>query len=166
LTDVNLLLGRIDPSRFEIPLEAAAAERACAALEATLAAAGESVGRERLLAGLLRIADERMAEAIREISVRQGYDPAGYALLAFGGAGGQHACAVAELLGIAAVVVPADASLLSALGLGVARLERVASQQVLRPLAEVGDELPGWLAELGEAASAEVRAQGAGADEV
>ncbi|HXT50127.1 MAG TPA: hydantoinase/oxoprolinase family protein [Thermoanaerobaculia bacterium] len=166
LTDVNLLLGRVDASRFEIPLDVAAAGRACTALEASLTAAGESMPRERLLAGLLRIADERMAEAIREISVRRGYDPAGYALLAFGGAGGQHACAVAELLGIGTVMVPADASLLSALGLGVARLERVTSRQVLRPLAEVGEALPGWLAELGEAASAEVRAQGAGADEV
>jgi 5-oxoprolinase (ATP-hydrolysing) len=166
LTDVNLLLGRIDPSRFEIPLDAAAAERACAALEATLAVAGESVGRERLLAGLLRIADERMAEAIREISVRQGYDPTGYALLAFGGAGGQHACAVAALLGMRAVVVPPDAGLLSALGLGVARLERVASRQVLRPLAELGGELPRAFAELGAEASAAVAAQGATLGEI
>ncbi len=166
LTDVNLLLGRIDPSRFEIPLDVAAAERACATLEASLTAAGESLPRERLLAGLLRIADERMAEAIREISVRQGYDPSGYALLAFGGAGGQHACAVAELLGMRAVVVPPDAGLLSALGLGVARLERVASRQVLRLLAEIGDELPRTFAELGEQASAAVVAQGAALDEV
>ena len=166
LTDVNLLLGRIDPSRFEIPLDVAAAERACAALEMGLAGAGESIARERLLAGLLRIADERMAEAIRQISVRQGYDPAGYALLAFGGAGGQHACAVAELLGMGAVVVPPDAGLLSALGLGVARLERVASRQVLRPLAEIGDELPRSFAELGAEASAAVAAQGATLDEI
>ncbi len=166
LTDVNLLLGRVDPSRFEIPLDVAAAEDACARLEASLASAGESVSRERLLAGLLRIADERMAEAIRQISVRQGYDPGGYALLAFGGAGGQHACAVAGLLGMNAVVVPPDAGLLSALGLGVARLERVASRQVLRPLAEVGGELPRWLADLGTAAIGEVVAQGAVAAEI
>lgn len=166
LTDVNLLLGRLEPSRFEIPLDVAAAERACGALEASLAAAGETMPRERLLAGLLRIADERMAEAIRQISVRQGYDPAGYVLLAFGGAGGQHACAVASLLGMTTVAVPPDAGLLSALGLGVARLERVASRQVLRPLAEVERELPAWLAELGAAASAEVMAQGAGAGDV
>ncbi|HEV8240856.1 MAG TPA: hydantoinase/oxoprolinase family protein [Thermoanaerobaculia bacterium] len=166
LTDVNLLLGRIDASRFGVPLDVGAAERACARLEASLAAAGESVPRERLLAGLLRIADERMAEAIRQISVRQGYDPAGYALLAFGGAGGQHACAVAELLGMRAIVVPPDAGLLSALGLGVARLERVASRQVLRPLAEVEGELSRAFAELGAAASAEVAAQGVSLDEV
>ncbi len=166
LTDVNLLLGRLDPTRFGIPLDPAAAARACASLEATLAAAGEATARERLLAGLLRIANERMAEAIRQISVRQGYDPAGYALLAFGGAGGQHACAVAELLGIRAVAVPPDAGLLSALGLGVARLERVASRQVLRPLAEVEGEVAGWLAGLAAAAVAEVRAQGAMGAEV
>ena len=166
LTDVNLLLGRIDPSRFEIPLDVAAAERACTELEVRLAAAGEGVPRERLLAGLLRIADERMAEAIREISVRQGYDPAGYALLAFGGAGGQHACAVAELLGIATVAVPPDAGLLSALGLGVARLERVASRQLLRPLDDVGDELPALFAGLTGEATAQVIAQGVRAEDV
>ncbi len=166
LTDVNLLLGRIDPARFEIPLDVAAAERACAALEARLAEAGEAVPRERLLAGLLRIADERMAEAIREISVRQGYDPGGYALLAFGGAGGQHACAVAELLDIVTVAVPPDAGLLSALGLGVARLERVASRQLLRRLDDVDAELPALFAELAGEATAQVVAQGARADEV
>jgi len=163
ITDVNLLLGRIDPSRFEIPLDGAAAELACGALEATLAAAGEAMRRETLLAGLLRIANERMADAIREISVRQGYDPSGYALLAFGGAGGQHACAVAALLGIRAVAVPPDAGLLSALGLGVARLERVASRQVLRPLDEVAPDLPRWIRELAAAATAEVVAQGVAA---
>ncbi|HEV8630874.1 MAG TPA: hydantoinase/oxoprolinase family protein, partial [Thermoanaerobaculia bacterium] len=166
VTDVNLLLGRLEPARFEIPLDAAASERACAALEATLVAAGEALPREELLAGLLQIANERMAEAIREISVRQGYDPAAYALLAFGGAGGQHACAVAELLGIDTVAVPADAGLLSALGLGVARIERVASRQVLQPLAAAAPLLAGWLGELAAAASAEVAAQGAAAGEV
>jgi 5-oxoprolinase (ATP-hydrolysing) len=161
LTDVNLLLGRVDPARFEIPLDVAAAERACAVLAARLAAAGEAIPRERLLAGLVRIADERMAEAIREISVRQGYDPGRYALLAFGGAGGQHACAVAELLGVITVAVPPDAGLLSALGLGVARLERVASRQLLRRLDDVAAELPALLAGLAAEATAEVVAQGA-----
>jgi 5-oxoprolinase (ATP-hydrolysing) len=160
LTDVNLLLGRLHPQRFEIPLWPAAAERACARLEGELAAAGLATPREELLAGLLRIADERMAEAIREISVRQGYDPRAYALLAFGGAGGQHACAVAELLGIDTVVLPPDAGLLSALGLGAARLERVVSRQVLLPLAAAGERLASWLEELMGEARAAVEAQG------
>jgi 5-oxoprolinase (ATP-hydrolysing) len=168
ITDVNLLLGRLDPARFEIPVDLAAAEAACRSLEATLAAAGETMSREALLAGLLRIADERMAEAIREISVRQGYDPAAYALLAFGGAGAQHACSVASLLGISTALVPADAGLLSALGLGAARLERVVSRQVLAPLPAVAGELEGWMAALAEAAVAALAQQGvpSGAAEV
>lgn len=138
LTDVNLLLGRLDPSRFEIPLDFEAAERAL----------DMEQGREALLEGFLEIANERMAEAIRSISLRRGYDPAEYALVAFGGAGAQHACALADLLGINHVVVPRDAGLLSALGLGAAVVERFAHRQVLEPLARVKDRLAGWLDEL------------------
>jgi 5-oxoprolinase (ATP-hydrolysing) len=159
LTDVNLILGRLDPERFEIPLDGAAAERALDALRGGMGAADP--GPEAVLAGLLEIADERMAEAIRSISLRQGYDPAGHVLVAFGGAGAQHACAVAGLLGIASVLVPADAGLLSALGLGAAVIERFAQRQVLAPLAAVeGERLAGWLAELGEEATAAVAMEG------
>ncbi len=154
LTDVNLILGRLDPGRFEIPLDAAAAGRA---LDALRRAMGEAdPGPEAVLAGLLDIADERMAEAIRSISLRRGYDPAGHALVAFGGAGAQHACAVAGLLGIESVLVPADAGLLSALGLGAAIVERFAQRQVLEPLDGVRERLAGWLGELGREAMAAV----------
>ena len=88
--------------------------------------------RQALLAGLIDIADERMADAIRGISLRRGYDPSEYALVAFGGAGAQHACGVASRLGIGTVIVPTDAGLLSALGIGHAPLERFAERQVLR----------------------------------
>jgi 5-oxoprolinase (ATP-hydrolysing) len=101
-----------------------------------------------------------MAEAMRQVSVRRGYDPGDYALLAFGGAGGQHACAVAGLLGVRTIVVPRDAGLLSALGLGEARLERFAERQVLRPLDEVAGALPALLAELEAEAAAAVAAEG------
>jgi 5-oxoprolinase (ATP-hydrolysing) len=123
-------------------------------------------GAEAVLAGLLEIADERMAEAIRAISLRRGFDPAGHALVAFGGAGAQHACAVAGLLGIASVVVPADAGLLSALGLGAAVVERFAHRQVLEPLARVRSRLAGWLAELGREAAAAVETEGIAPGEV
>ena len=184
LTDVNLLLGRLDPHRFGIPLAPEAASRRADELAAAVAAGeppswsregqGGAPGisrlpddeatsrREALLLGLLRIADERMAEAVRRISVRRGYDPAEHALVAFGGAGPQHACALAELLGIATVLVPPDAGLLSALGLGHARLERFAERQVLRPLEEVEERVPEWLAELAEAARGELAGDGAG----
>jgi 5-oxoprolinase (ATP-hydrolysing) len=143
VTDCNLLLGRLDPARFAIPVDAAPAEAAADALAAAVRArTGEAVDRQALLAGLIDIADERMADAIRGISLRRGYDPAEYALVAFGGAGAQHACGVASRLGIGTVVVPADAGLLSALGIGHAPLERFAERQVLRPLDEVQSSLP------------------------
>jgi len=164
LTDVDLLLGRLDPARFGIPVDPEAAERAFTGIaeEVAEAGAGEAGegGRERLLAGFLAIADERMADAIRAVSVRQGYDPADHALVAFGGAGGQHACAVAALLGVRTVLVPPDAGLLSAAGLGVARVERFAQRQVLRPLAEVGRDLAERLATLSAEAAEAVAAEG------
>jgi len=172
LTDVNLLLGRLAPGRFEIPLDPGAAERAAAALLGALepGPAGEArpaaASREEVLAGLLAIADERMAEAIRGISLRRGYDPAEYALVAFGGAGAQHACAVAALLGMDTVLVPADAGLLSALGLGAAVVERFAQRQVLMPLAAAAPHLDGWCEELGREAAAAVAAEGVAESEV
>ncbi|HKI02683.1 MAG TPA: hydantoinase/oxoprolinase family protein [Thermoanaerobaculia bacterium] len=164
LTDVNLILGRLDPDRFEIPLDPAAASQALEALRERMGE--EAAGLEAVLAGLLDIADERMAEAIRSISLRRGYDPAGHALVAFGGAGAQHACAVAELLGIASVLVPADAGLLSALGLGAALVERFAHRQVLEPLESARVRLAGWLEELGREASEAVAAEGIGPEEI
>ena len=89
-----------------------------------------------------------MAQAVHRISIREGRDPAEYALVAFGGAGPQHACGLAEQLGITRCLVPADAGLLSAYGLGAARIERFAERQVLRPLAEVAHRVPAWLRQL------------------
>src|SRR3712207_526725 len=101
-----------------------------------------------------------MADAIRSISLRRGYDPAEYALVAFGGAGGQHACGVAERLGISTVVVPADAGLLSAAGIGAAPLERFAERQVLRPLDEVAADVGAWFAEVSREAVDAVAREG------
>ncbi|HEV3051969.1 MAG TPA: hydantoinase/oxoprolinase family protein, partial [Longimicrobium sp.] len=142
VTDCNLLLGRLDPARFAIPVDPAPAAAAADDLTAEVReATGETVDRQALLAGLIDIADERMADAIRGISLRRGYDPSEYALVAFGGAGAQHACGVASRLGIGTVIVPTDAGLLSALGIGHAPLERFAERQVLRRLDEVEDEI-------------------------
>ncbi|HYJ79771.1 MAG TPA: hydantoinase B/oxoprolinase family protein, partial [Longimicrobiaceae bacterium] len=162
LTDCNLLLGRLSPARFAIPVSAAPAESAADALLRRLRdRTGDEPQREALLAGLVELADERMADAIRAISLRRGYDPAEYALVAFGGAGGQHACGVAARLGMRTVLVPADAGLLSALGLGHARLERFAERQVLRPLADVEPEMEAAFAALAAEAVAAVAAEGA-----
>lgn len=134
LTDVNLLLGRIDSLRFEVPLDLAAAETACA----LQLARAPGLARDELLEGFLRVANERMADTIRQVSTRRGFDPRDHTLVAFGGAGGQHACAVAELLGIRRVLVPADCSLLSAVGIGVAQPELVVHEQVSRRVDDPG----------------------------
>ncbi len=161
LTDVNLLLGRLDARRFEIPILKDAAARALDGVAGALrGGSAERPGDEALLAGFLDIANERMAEAIRSVSLRRGYDPAEYALLAFGGAGGQHACRVADLLGIPAVLVPPDAGLLSALGLGQAVFERFAEEQVLEPLDRAAPGLPARFERLARRATEAVRAEG------
>ncbi|SOD03139.1 5-oxoprolinase (ATP-hydrolysing) [bacterium JGI 053] len=166
ITDCNLLLGRISPSRFAIPVHAAPAEHAAdALLREVRERTGDASPREALLAGLVEIADERMADAIRTISLRRGYDPAEYALVAFGGAGGQHACAVAARLGVRTVLIPPDAGLLSALGIGAAPLERIAERQVLRPLAEAGD-VGALFAGLADEAVREVAREGVDASAV
>ncbi|MGD8415108.1 MAG: hydantoinase/oxoprolinase family protein, partial [Candidatus Latescibacterota bacterium] len=157
LTDVNLLLGRLDDKRFDIPIDTGAARRACDRLLAEIERrSGERPGRERLLEGLRDIANERMADAIRRISIRKGYDPENYALVAFGGAGGQHGCAVAGKLGINTIGIPRDVSLLSALGLGHAAVERFAERQVLKRLEDVGNDLHRWMRELADDAASEL----------
>jgi 5-oxoprolinase (ATP-hydrolysing) len=132
VTDVNLLLGRADPARFGVPLMLEHSEAALAAISVT---AGRS--REDLLEGFVALADERMAEAIRTVTTRQGADPVEHTLVAFGGAGGQHACGVAARLGMTRVIVPSDGGLLSAVGLHVAVRERAVESAVLRPLVDV-----------------------------
>jgi len=145
LTDVNLLLGLMDPDKAGIPLDHAAAEVRLLELLAEMEKAGERAAAPSLLAGLRDIAVETMAEAIRGVSVREGNAPQDFALLAFGGAGPQHACAVAGKLGVRSVLVPADAGLLSAWGLERARRQEQRTRQVLKPFdAVVSDLTENW----------------------
>ncbi|VAX40222.1 5-oxoprolinase, HyuA-like domain / 5-oxoprolinase, HyuB-like domain, partial [hydrothermal vent metagenome] len=138
ITDCNLLLGRLDPAHFAIPLdENAARARAQTTLTHARTQLDPSLTLDTLLMGFLDLANQRMAEAIRRITLRKGHDPAEHAMVAFGGAGPQHACAIAETLGIEHVIVPPDAGLLSAFGLGVSAVERVAEEQILQPLGKV-----------------------------
>jgi 5-oxoprolinase (ATP-hydrolysing) len=161
LTDVNLLLGRLDGSRFEIPIDTDSAGRRVEEIaESIEREKKQAIDRERLLEGFRDIANERMADAIRRISIRKGYDPRDYALVAFGGAGGQHACAVAERLGMGTILIPSDAGVLSALGLGHSVIERFAERQILRPLDDVGTGIPGLLRELEEEAIASLEGEG------
>ena len=85
--------------------------------------------------GIVRLANEHMARALRVISVERGHNPADYALLCFGGAGGLHACDLAELLNMERIVIPARAGVLSAMGMLVSEPGRELSRPVLRPLA-------------------------------
>ena len=132
ITDVNLLLGRFDPSKAPIPLDLDAARRRLRELHAQT---DGSLTETELLHALLRLAIEHMADAIRRISIGEGYDPADYALLAFGGAGPQHACAVAEALGMKTILVPEHAGILSAVGLQEAVPERIEETEMRMPLA-------------------------------
>jgi len=132
ITDVNLLLGRVDTEFFSIPLYR---DRSEAALESLLLkiqlATGKKPKAEAILESLTLIANEKMAEAIKKVSVQQGHDPVSYTLLSFGGAGGQHACSLAEILDMKRILIPYNAGLLSAYGIGNARIERFEEKQVL-----------------------------------
>lgn len=143
ITDVNLLSGRLHTANFHISILPDAAEVAFQKIEQEInRGRDEPLNRKQILEGFLDIANERMAQAIRKISIQKGFDPADYTLVAFGGAGAQHAIAVAEKLGIGNLLVPSDAGLLSAYGLQQAKLEQIATAQVLKPLNESESSLP------------------------
>ncbi|MCB0639943.1 MAG: hydantoinase B/oxoprolinase family protein, partial [Lewinella sp.] len=142
-----------------------AAEAALRQVQERLRAeSGHDYPTDELLRGYERIANEKMAEAIRRISVAEGFDPRDYALLAFGGAGGVHACAIADILHMDTVILPRDAGLLSAYGMGRARVERLVERQVLQLLDEVASELPAWLDEMTARGAAQLAREGLSAD--
>ncbi|MBP7289823.1 MAG: hydantoinase B/oxoprolinase family protein [Nannocystaceae bacterium] len=118
LTDMNLVLGRFVGDRFALPLHAAPAHAALAQLAAQWG--DDAPAPERIAAGFFRIAVDAMAEAITRVSVARGHDVRRHALVAFGGAAGQHACALARSLGIARVLLPPLAGALSAWGIAQA----------------------------------------------
>src|SRR5207249_4403948 len=100
------------------------------------AATGDDRGPEDVAAGFLDIAVLNMANAVKKISVQRGRDITRYALVSFGGAGGQHACAVADALGVGTVLVPPLAGVLSAYGIGVADATAMREQAVEERFAE------------------------------
>ncbi len=142
ITDVNLLLGRLHSSNFQFPVDRNAAEKKFNTLIETIRQSGKkSIAKTEVLEGFTDIANERMSQAIRKISIQKGFEPSGYAMVAFGGAGAQHACEIAEKLGVSVVLVPGDAGLLSARGLGRAQIERFSEKQVLKPLDEIRNRI-------------------------
>ncbi|MFO7756594.1 MAG: hydantoinase B/oxoprolinase family protein [Bacteroidales bacterium] len=142
LTDVNLLLGRLDTRQFGIPVFISHA-KGC--LDKLVREIKEKTGKERkprdILQGFADIANELMAGAIRKISLARGYKPSDFAMVAFGGAGGLHACDIADILDIGTVLLPGDAGLLSAYGIGNAAVERFSVKQILKDLDQVKDSL-------------------------
>ena len=120
VTDVNLALGRLVGDRFPFPLQLERVLRELHRTASRLREAGLSRSVEEIASGFLEIANANMAEAIRQVSVARGYDVREYALVVFGGAGGQHACALARRLGIRRVLVHPLAGVQSAYGMGLA----------------------------------------------
>jgi N-methylhydantoinase A len=111
--------------------------------------------------GIVRLANEHMARALRVISVERGHDPIDYALLCFGGAGGLHACDLAELLNMERIIIPARAGVLSAMGMLVSEPGRDLSRPVLRPLAGLTDEdIRKWFKRLETDAQNQLTAEG------
>lgn len=135
VTDANLLLGRLDPAFFlggRMELDRTRTERAAAGLSRAL---GLPV--PALAEGIIRVANANMERAIRVVSVERGHDPRAFALVAFGGAGGMHACDLADALEIGTVLVPRYAGVLSALGMLAADVTRDYSATVLRSESEL-----------------------------
>ncbi len=137
VTDCNLLLGRLEPDRYGVPIDEVAARRAAEKILISWKnAKGSEVQLEELLEGFLALANQKMADAISQVSLSKGYDPADHVLISFGGAGGQHAVAVAEILGIQEILLSPLASVLSAWGLSRAAREVIVEEQILMPLEE------------------------------
>jgi len=165
LTDVNLLLANLDSGEFGIPVfPEESHQRLKDLIRDIYKRSGQQYGESEILNGFLDIANEIMAGAIRKISVSKGYDPAEFALLAFGGAGGMHACRIASLLGMETVLVPADAGLLSAYGLANSVVERFTEKLILRDIEEVQGNLPEWFDKLGRDALSKVEEECSGRD--
>lgn len=139
VTDCNVLLGRVRPEFFpaifgpnaDEPLDRDIVVENFAALCAEIEArSGRKLSPEEVAEGFLTIANLNMAEAIKKISIQRGYNPAEYALVGFGGAGGQHACAVADACGIDTILLHPLAGVLSAWGMGLADVRAVAEATV------------------------------------
>ena len=170
VTDCNVMVGKIDPALFpavfgargDLPLDADVVRARFDTLARTLAATtGRHRTAEEVADGFLRIAVDNMAHAIKHISVERGYDVSEYTLCCFGGAGGQHACAVADALGMTRVFIHPLAGVLSAYGMGLADV-RALRQHALEAVLETASLAAAepLFADLAGAARREVEAQG------
>ncbi|MGV6848654.1 MAG: hydantoinase B/oxoprolinase family protein [Marinibacterium sp.] len=169
VTDCNVMLGKLNPDHFphvfgpdgDLPLDLDAVRAGFAKLADEVAQATDEAPRspEAMAEGFLRIAVDNMANAIRKISVQRGHDVTRYTLQCFGGAGGQHACLVADALGMTRVFIHPHAGVLSALGMGLAEIRALREAQMDAPLADIAAARD-VLDRIRSEAEAEVRAQG------
>ncbi len=176
ITDCNVMLGRLRPEFFpavfgsggDQPLDVEVVHGLFASLADEVSeASGRPTTPEDLAAGFLEIAVENMANAIKKISVQRGHDVTGYVLVCFGGAGGQHACLVADRLGIEQVLVHPHAGVLSALGIGLADLRTVGDEAVEAALsAEALEALTGVVERIESEGRSKVADQGVAAGQV
>ena len=148
VTDANLFRGRLVPDYFpknfgpkrNSPLYTRVVEEKFHVLADEInSALGTSFTSREVASGFLRIANEKMAIAVKEISISRGFDVRDYALVCFGGAGGQHACMVASLLNIKEIIIHPFSSLLSAYGIGFAKPARKTARTVLKPYTRDAD---------------------------
>ncbi|MCK4861500.1 MAG: hydantoinase B/oxoprolinase family protein, partial [Rhodobacteraceae bacterium] len=172
VTDANVMVGKLRAENFpkifgenqDQPLDVEAVKAAFAELAKEI---GDGRTPEQVAEGFLAIAIENMANAIKKISVQRGYDVSGYALTCFGGAGGQHACAVADSLGMTTVVVHPHSGILSAYGMGLADIRANRTQSVVQPLTiENLPDVTNSIEALRATTFQELRDQGVPADEI
>lgn len=153
ITDINLLAGRLLPDNFSIPLYPEKSKEKLLELMSLMEQKSSIVPSEReIIYGFLSIANEIMARAIKKISLSKGYNPKEYCLVSFGGAGGLHCCDIASQLGINKIIIPKEAGLLSAWGIGSALIERMATQQILQNLNDIIHSIPDIVYDLSEQA--------------
>ncbi|OBQ86717.1 hydantoinase B/oxoprolinase family protein [Mesorhizobium sp. WSM3873] len=172
VTDANVMLGKLQPDVFpaifgpgqDQPLDVAAVREKFAALAAEI---GDGRSPEAVAEGFVTIAVENMANAIKKISVQRGYDVTEYLLNCFGGAGGQHACLVADALGMEAVLIHPFSGLLSAYGIGLSTVFASRQQALLKPLAEESrSSIEDLIATLHQGVIAELAVQGIAQDAI
>ncbi len=176
VTDCNVMVGKIDPDLFpkvfgpqgDLPLDVDLVRSQFESLASELAAQTRHVrSAEEIADGFLQIAVANMAHAIKHISVERGYDVTEYTLCCFGGAGGQHACAVADALGMTQVFIHPLAGVLSAYGMGLADVRALRQKAVEAELSSATlGACATVFAELGRAATAEIEAQGIAAEHI
>jgi 5-oxoprolinase (ATP-hydrolysing) len=170
VTDCNVMLGKIQPAFFphvfgplgNQPLDAELVKREFGKLAEEIArATGQPQDPHAVAEGFLRVAVANMANAIKFISVQRGHDVTEYTLACFGGAGGQHACLVADELGMKRVYIHPFAGVLSAYGMGLAQVRALREEAVERRLEEALDDVTRKSARLGQQAADELERQGA-----